>query len=65
MPLNKIYLGDGAYAEIDHDAQEIVLTTENGIETTNRVVLGPRETVIFVEWLQDHGVRLQIKGTDE
>ncbi len=37
MDANKTYLGDGAYAEFDGFA--LVLTTENGIETTNRVVL--------------------------
>ena len=35
----KVYLGDGCYAEFD--GYGIVLTTENGIEVTNRIVLEP------------------------
>jgi len=33
----KQYIGDGVYVEKETD--HIVLTTENGIETTNRIVL--------------------------
>ena len=33
----KRYLGDGVYA--DYNGQQIVLTTENGIETTNTIYL--------------------------
>lgn len=35
----KSYLGDGAYVEFDGYA--LVLTTEDGLRTTNRIVLGP------------------------
>lgn len=35
----RFYLGDGAYADLDGDA--IVLTTHNGVEVTNTVVLEP------------------------
>jgi hypothetical protein len=35
----KVYLGDGCYA--DYDGWYIVLTTENGIETTNTIALEP------------------------
>ena len=38
-PSDKIYLGDGAYAQFD--GHNIVITTENGIETTNTIVLEP------------------------
>lgn len=38
----KTYLGDSAYAEID-EGGDVVLTTENGISTTNRIVLGDSE----------------------
>jgi putative N-acetylmannosamine-6-phosphate epimerase len=47
--MTKTYLGDGAYAE--HDGVDLVLTTENGYATTNRIVLEPevwRELVRFV-----------------
>lgn len=37
-PVQKIYLGDGAYAEIVFG--DLVLTTSNGVTVTNRIVLG-------------------------
>ena len=36
---NKVYLGDGAYAEWDGDSW--VITTSDGISDTNRIVLEP------------------------
>lgn len=39
MPARKAYVGDGVYVEFDPDG--IVLTTENGLEVTNRIVLEP------------------------
>ena len=35
----KSYIGDGVYVEFD--GYYLILTTENGIETTNRIVLEP------------------------
>ena len=35
--MRKIYLGDGVYVTIQFG--EIILTTENGVETTNTIVL--------------------------
>lgn len=38
--MNKKYLGDGVYAEQDpDDVATLILTTENGIGKTNRIVL--------------------------
>ena len=37
--IKKTYLGDGAY--IDYDGHEFILTTENGIKTTNTIYLEP------------------------
>jgi hypothetical protein len=37
--MNKLYLGDGVYLEFDGYA--LVLTTEDGINVTNRIVLEP------------------------
>lgn len=45
----KIYLGDGAYAAAT--PHQITITTENGFETTNRIVLGPTELDAFICWL--------------
>ena len=36
--MNKTYLGDGVYIERD-DYGNIILTTSDGIRTTNRIVL--------------------------
>lgn len=45
----KIYLSDGAYAEWSDG--ELVLTTENGIEITNRVVLDTTGLMVLVRLL--------------
>lgn len=38
--LFKSYLGDGVY--VDYDGYGLVMTTENGIETTNSIYLEPK-----------------------
>lgn len=38
--MNKTYLGDAVYAEAD-EFGDLVLTTEDGIRATNRIVLEP------------------------
>ncbi len=51
----KKYLGDGVYAEFDGFA--INLTTEDGISTTNRIVLEPQVMAAlesFVETLKSN-----------
>ena len=45
----KEYLGDGAY--VDFDGFAIILTTEDGVDTTNVVVLEPGELKRFEEWM--------------
>ncbi len=40
-PIPKAYIGDGIYAE--DDGFSIVLTTDNGQEVTNRIVIEPSE----------------------
>ena len=42
MPARKAYVGDGVYVEFSQSQfvlGEIILTTENGLEVTNRIVL--------------------------
>jgi len=39
MKIEKIYLGDGAYAE--YDGWNIIVTTSNGIHTTNEICFEP------------------------
>ncbi len=43
----KVYLGDGCYAELANDV--LVLTTSNGLEDTNRIVLEP-EVLVALEF---------------
>ena len=50
----KTYLGDYVYAELD-ETHELVLTTENGIEVTNRIVLGPDELLELLAFLRKRG----------
>lgn len=44
------YLGDGVY--VVYERGSIVLTTENGIETTNRIVLEPEVAGAFDDWIE-------------
>lgn len=48
---NKAYLGDGAYVQDGSFKGEIVLTTENGVSEQNRIVLGPPEIRMLIDWL--------------
>lgn len=44
---NKTYIGDGIYAELEPASfgpDTLILTTENGIEATNRIIIE------FPEW---------------
>lgn len=53
--MSKTYLGDGAYAEFDGYA--IVLTTEDGIRATNRIVLEPEVWSALSRFVQSLGVK--------
>jgi hypothetical protein len=46
----KVYLGDGAY--VQWDGFGVVLTAENGIEATDRVVLEPEVLGELVTYLK-------------
>lgn len=51
--MSKEYIGDGVY--VDFNGYALTLTTENGIEVTNRIVLEPevyRALVQYVERLE-------------
>lgn len=47
------YLGDGVYVNVDGEA--IVLTTDNGIETTNTIVLEPDVWDALCTWVVETG----------
>jgi len=52
----KLYLGDGVYVDASDDSYYIVLTTENGISVTNRIVMEPPVLDAFIEYLKARGV---------
>lgn len=61
----KTYLGDGVYA--DFDGFGIVLTTEDGIRETNRIVLEPEVYTAltqYIEHLQLPEARISATDTD-
>jgi uncharacterized protein YrrD len=51
----KRYLGDGCYVALAEG--KIVLTTENGVEVTNEIVLEPEVAEAFLEFI--HRVKLE------
>jgi hypothetical protein len=51
----KMYLGDGAYAEFD--GYTLIVTTENGIRTTNSIALEPDVWNELVEFARQFGFR--------
>ena len=49
--MTKTYLGDGVYVELD-EVGAVVLTTENGIAVTNRIVLEPEVLESLELWFE-------------
>ena len=55
MSNNKSYLGDGVYVDIDEFVKSIILTTENGISTTNTIYLEDQVVEALVRYLKNKG----------
>jgi hypothetical protein len=55
----KRYLGDGAY--VDFDGESVILTTENGIAITNRIVLGLTEFQALFDFIL-HVAEWRLRG---
>jgi hypothetical protein len=55
----KAYLGDAVYA--DFDGHHVVLTTENGLETTNTIYLVPDVLVALQQFLEGHAHRTDVE----
>lgn len=51
MSDKKDYLGDGVYVDIYVDGESILLTTENGIEVQNSIVLEPEVYDALLRWV--------------
>lgn len=60
----KRYLGDGAYVESAGYGHAIVITTEDGFITTNRVVLDLLELSALEEFRKDLAIGVQ-RAMDE
>ncbi len=50
MPSNRIYLGDGLYAEFD--GYQVALFAHDGIRATNTVYLEPQVLESFLRWIE-------------
>lgn len=61
-PADRVYLGDGAYAEIQHDVQAVVLTTSDGVNDTNQIYLEIETLDALIQFLRRHGVKLPVSG---
>lgn len=46
----KEHIGDGVF--VDHDGYHVVLTTEDGVQTTNRIYLDPGVFLALYNWHQ-------------
>lgn len=56
---NKAYLGDGVYAEFDG---RLILTTEDGIGATDRIVLEPEVYLMLTTYVRSVRVERLIAG---
>lgn len=59
---HKNYLGDGAFVEVGLSIDEICISTEDGMCTTNKVVLGRSELYVLLHWLKDNGFITSLEG---
>jgi hypothetical protein len=53
ISMNKQYLGDGVYVETD-ECNGVILTTENGLEVTNRIFLNSMVYRDLVKYVEDN-----------
>jgi hypothetical protein len=48
------YLGDGVYAELGDEGHLLELTTSDGAEATNKIILEPRVLAALVVYIETH-----------
>lgn len=54
----KQYVGDSVYVDEDNFGS-VILTTEDGVRTSNAIVLEPETLVNLIQWLKDNGYNLR------
>lgn len=59
---DRLYLGDAVYADINHDTQEVILTTTDGFTVINRIILEIETLDALIQFLRRHGVKLPVSG---
>lgn len=52
--MNKSYIGDSVYADIDERTGDLVLTTENGFDPSNTIVLEQQVLTQLLEYCVRH-----------
>lgn len=62
--MRKSYIGDGVYVELDDVEYGLVLTTEDGVSVTNRIVLEPEVWHRLEEYVKMMQGRSLSKGQD-
>ena len=63
--MEKRYLGDGAYVEVGCYPGEIIITTSDGIRTTNTIYLGPNEIVALGQFVEAVAEEIHADNQDE
>ena len=53
MTTKKVYLGDAVYADID-DMGRLVLTTNNGFQTTNEIIFELEVLGYLLDYVKSH-----------
>lgn len=51
----KVYLGDGVYIDICRFSNNIILTTEDGIDVLNIIYLEPEVYLALVKFVKENG----------
>lgn len=65
MSDKKRYLGDGVYVDLDQWDGSMILTTENGIETTNIIVVDAGVWKALLNWVDSLQPHREIKAEPE
>lgn len=50
--MSKLYLGDGVYIDTAERGYGEVITTENGIDVTNKIYLEPTVAIALLRYLE-------------